>query len=173
MENCFFDDVDHKYSQLKLDFKCKSNFFENYIKYNAYIDKRKGLGTTHLFVQGTEDHPDKILGFYTLKNTALIIDTDDPRYKLGFAALEISQFATHKDNEKQDIGRIMIQNIVNSATEMNENYSAIRYIVLCSVTDAIGFYTKMNFNILDDGMMIPREDWNVRCHPMYLNISSV
>lgn len=163
----YFDLANKDYYEIMFDFKCKNDFFSDYLKYNALPDKTDGLGTTHLFLQVVDNVPKTVLGFYTLKNASLVLkELEDGGERIGYPAVEISQFAVHEDFERKGIGRIMIDDIIAKVDDLKE-MSAISHIVLCSVSDSIGFYEKMKFESINkQEMFIPRENWNKKCIPM-------
>ncbi|EKS4345273.1 GNAT family N-acetyltransferase [Clostridium botulinum] len=173
MTTRYFDVVNKEYYPAMFDFRCKNNFFSIYLKSTALYDRESNLGTTHLFLEEDENNKGKkrVIGFYTLKNTSLVFKEDDENTRLGYPAIEISQFATHEDLERTGIGTIMINNIIATTHELT-NISAIKYIVLCSVDDSIEFYEKMEFEFLDDKkMFIPRENLNKNCRAMFKHIN--
>lgn len=169
MEKRYFELATKEYIDSMFEFKCDSNFFSDYLRVNALYDKSRGLGTTHLFLEEREDNFPIILGFYTLKNTSLVVKTEDDGTRIGSPAIEIAQFATNKDYERQGFGRIMIKNIIATANALTD-ISAIKYIVLCSVKDSINFYIKNGFKEVAKDKFIPRENWNKSCSPMFMNI---
>lgn len=172
MTKRYFDLASKEYVESMFDFDCKSECFPLYLKNQALYDKENGFGITHLFIEETGLNLKKVIGFFTLKNASLVLTDEEEGTRNGYPAIEIAQFATCKEMEGQGIGRIMINSIIAKAHEL-ANESAIKFIVLCSVEESIGFYGEMEFKPLDDErvkMFIPRENCNKKCYPMFKNI---
>lgn len=169
-EQQYFDVIDRKYNEEMFNFKCENTHFEKYLKTQAYYDMSQGYGVTYFFINSIDDKIDKILGFYTLKNTSLTFKEIDEGQRIGIPAIEISQFAVNKECIRKGIGRIMIQNIISFSDSLRRK-SAIRDVVLCSVKDSVKFYKKMHFKETDnEEVFIPRENCNKDCVGMYRNI---
>jgi len=154
------------------DFICNDagSVLNDYLCYNAHIDKAKGLGTTHVLIGENEEIYNKIIiGFFVLRNTSFVTDRENGKL-IGEPALEISEFAVHKVFERQHMGTKMISAIITMAKDFNSKFSGIKYLVLCAVPDAIEFYEKLNFKRLDNYGHIPTEQWSQDCTPMYMII---
>lgn len=171
----YFDLMTKEYHAIMFNFKSNDDIlddsFRDFLIYNAVLDKEKGIGTTQLFIDEDEKTNIKtILGFYTLRCSSLIIGSKD-NDKLGEPALEIAEFAVHKDYERTGIGTIMMENIIATSIELNNTIIGVKHLVLCSVIDAINFYkTKFKFKEIDGCEIIPKELRNVDCLSMSVRV---
>ena len=93
------------------------------------------------------------------------------RIFVGEPALEISQLAVDKRYERQNIGRTRIGKIIAIACEINEQFSGIKYIVLCSVKSAEEFYQRVNFKYIEHNAYVPRDGRNNPCTPMIMRLN--
>lgn len=51
------------------------------------------------------------------------------------------------------------------------NKAGIKYAIVCADEQAVDFYRKIGFAPLMDIYIIPREQWNSGCIPMYINLT--
>ncbi len=171
----YFDVFSEEYFPLAFNFKSvddeNSDFFNNFLVQNALIDQRQGYGTTHIFLEVDEkDSKNKrILGFFTLRCSSLIIRSEGFR-KIGEPALEIAVFAVHKDYRGMGIGTVMMQEIFAQAIKLKEKHIGIKYLVLCSVKESMGFYEKFEFKQITGNELIPNEIRNLECIPMSVRL---
>lgn len=122
---------------------------------------------THVFLteQSGAEH---ISGFITLRASTLMKEHDGIIY--GEPALEISELAVAADRAGAGIGRILVDFAIAKADMLNCEHLGIRYIVVCSDPQSVGFYEKCKFKKLFGAGRIPREGWNNDCTPMYLQL---
>ena len=143
--------------------------YEQYIRFCAADDHRAGRGVTHVFLteQAGVEH---IAGFITLRASTLTKEHDGIIY--GEPALEISELAVAANQAGSGIGRILVDFAVAKADALNSGHLGIRYVVVCSDPQSVGFYEKCRFKKLYGAGRIPREGWNNDCTPMYLQLPS-
>jgi ribosomal protein S18 acetylase RimI-like enzyme len=178
----YFDIMTSEYQELALKFKCDEeqdkggrSFLADSLRENSYIDRLKGLGTTHVFIERVKSKDgilisENIIGFFQLRMNAFICD--DEKVTIGEPSLEISAFAVDVKYKSNGYGRIMMQRILYMAHELNNNYIGIKYVVLCAVKDSIDFYIKQKFKELKtDFENIPRDGRNNECTPMILKLN--
>lgn len=153
--------------------------FDFYIKKEAMLDKDGGKGVTYLIV---DDVNGKIVAYFTLRSNSLpyndIQEVDNERDEklCGFSAIEIMMFAVNKEYQKtlyqgKLISDLVIQYIITFIYDMSHTVLGIQIILLNSVPDAIGFYKRNNFLLLEE-YMVPLYDVTVDddCEAMYLRI---
>ena len=143
------------------------DYFQDYLAYNALLDCKQGLGKTFLFIE-EENEDKKIIGFYTLKASSLIINDMYSKEKQGEPAVEIYELAVHKDYQKQGIGTDIIKTIFAQVYELSEKYLGIKHIVVCAKPTAINFYKKFNFKEIDK--LVPRTYDNKNCVAMSVRL---
>lgn len=144
-----------------------SEHYEQYIRFIAIDDRRRGKGVTYAFIRNN-GIADKMLGYITLRATSYIQQIEGK--VLGNPAIEIFELAVSKDVERQHIGTELIKFAIIKANELKMSALGVEYITLCSDAQAVPFYEKMGFGRLDDQGQIPRESWNVSCIPMLLKL---
>jgi N-acetylglutamate synthase-like GNAT family acetyltransferase len=171
----YFDLMSNEYSPLAFDFRSDDridkDYFKDFLVYNAIIDKQQGFGTTHLFIDEDEKTgKKKILGYYTLRCSSLIISSEGNK-KIGEPALEIAEFAVQNELKRTGIGSIMMHNIFAAAMDLNKEMLGIKHLVLCSVKDAESFYReKFEFKPIACDELIPSELRNIDCISMSVRL---
>jgi ribosomal protein S18 acetylase RimI-like enzyme len=172
----YFELVSKEYGSISFDFKSNDDdgfkdSFRDYLIQNAIIDQEKGIGTTHLFIDENDSTGEKkILGFYTLRCSSLIISSEGNN-KIGEPALEIYELAVHKDYERTGIGSILMKNIFANAINLNKTLIGIKHVVLCSIEDAVKFYEdKFGFKPIASYEQVPREFSNLDCLSMSVRL---
>ena len=147
------------------------DYFTTYLTQDAIVNDKQGEGKTYLYIEKndvTED--EKLLGFFTLRSSSLIVRGDDLRAYYGQPALEIYELAVHKDYQGQGIGSKLIKEIFAKACELNENYLGIKHIVVCAKESAVPFYEKSFFRRIDD--IVPRSYDNNNCVAMSVRLQT-
>ena len=167
--------MDSEYSELTYTFtvnpgSCKNPaHYQNYLSQSALLDAKQGMGITYLFIEEDKDKRIKnVMGFITLRTSSLIKEMGESS-KFGYPALEIAELAVNSVYERQGIGSDMVRYAVSLANELSEKIG-IQYIVLCSDSESVGFYSKLGFAKLSSLEELPREHANLNCIPMYQKI---
>jgi len=154
-------------------YSCKNPLhYENYLKFCAISDQKRGIGVTHVLIDEHEETKQKkIAGFITLKATSLTKSYED--YDEGHPALEIAELAIDKEYERRGLGTLLVQFAITTAAILNEEFLGIEYVVLCADPEAVNFYSKDTFGFkrLEEYYNVPREGWNVNCIPMFLKVT--
>lgn len=130
-------------------FDCSKKEFVEYLKVSALNDQLEQIGQTWLFV-----YEKKIIGFVTIamahmkkdEHESLQIDTYG-----NIPALLIGHLATHKDHERNGIGRYMVSWAISKAVEYSESIGC-RIVMLNPEKDVIKFYEKLGF------IYVPHDD---------------
>ncbi len=141
--------------------------FEGYIRLNAYGDFRSGMSTTHVMVEYEDgcDDPVCLNGYISLKATSLVIEDNTLS---GYPALEISELAVDKKFEGQHYGKALLEYAVRICDELREQIG-IKYLLVCAEKNAESYYKHvLPFHNAGDYYIIPREQWNENCIPLYL-----
>lgn len=146
--------------------------YNNYLKQNALMDYKQGLGVTYLYID-TDDitQERKLMGYITLRSSSLIKDMGE-RKKFGYPAIEISELAVSEKYSLKGMGTEMVADAILIAEKLNKDIS-IKYVVLCADPSAETFYSRSPLNFMkmhehiDD---IPRAYANMNCTPMYLKL---
>lgn len=146
--------------------------YENYIRYQAIMELKQGIGVTHIFIDEDEVTQEKrMMGYVTLRCSSLIKDVGESS-RFGLPALEISELAVSKDYERQHIGTDMVKYAISVAMDLSINLLGIQYLVLCADPKAENFYSTeaLGLNRIRNIEDIPREHTNLKCVPMYLKL---
>lgn len=141
--------------------------YEEYIRFIATDDRRRGKGVTYAFIHCDEASAE-LMGYITLRATSYIEVLDGKTY--GSPALEIFELAVSKDAEGNGIGTDLMKFALSKALEWKSDVLGIEYITLCSDQKAVSFYEKFGFKRVDEYGEIPRESWNTNCVPMFLKL---
>lgn len=143
--------------------------YDDYLKYNALIDMKKGLAVTYIFCEKNDETEDiKIMGFVSLKASSLVVDEGE-KIKCGYPAVEIAELAVSQEYERNGKGTEFVEFALAKACELSTSIG-IKYLVLCADPSAVQFYQNENLKFIQlDGQyqgQIPRERWNMTCVPM-------
>ena len=145
--------------------------YEDYLKFSAISENNSGTGTTHIFIDEEFNSELHIMGYITLRCSSLIKDMGES-HKFGYPALEISELAVDARYERQGIGTDMVSYAISLAEELNLFNIGIKYLILCSDPSSVKFYSsrKLGLKEIYPHEEIPREQVNLQCVPMYLNL---
>lgn len=141
--------------------------YEEYIRFIALDDRRRGKGVTYAFIRAGETVA-SLLGYITLRATSYTIIAEGNTY--GNPAIEIFELAVAKDVERNGIGSDLVKFALAKALEWKAGFFGIEYITLCSDESAVSFYERFGFKRVDEYGEIPREQWNTNCIPMFLKL---
>lgn len=143
--------------------------FTDYLLYNALNDAQSGMGVTSVLVRYDENGaPQSIMGYITLKVSALLQDAD--KGFTGKPAIEISELAVDKRFEGQGIGVALLSYAVSCFYKIKET-AGVMCMLVYAEPNAVGFYKHvLDFAETKDIYEIPHEKWNASCVPMYLNM---
>jgi len=125
-------------------FFCTDNDLNDFIHNDALQDMQKGYSVTHLVKK------DEItVGIFTLVTDSIeakLIDKDEfPDYPYGkLPAMKIARLATHKEFERQRIGKFMINEAFIRAYELTQHIGCC-VITVDAKIDSVGFYEKYAF----------------------------
>lgn len=144
-----------------------SDFYREYLLYNAISDQNSGRNTTHLFI---DKDANRIMGFVSLRASSLLKQRDGGKY-LGAPALEVSVLAVDREYERRGVGSALIDFVLSEVAELHEHFLGIQYIILAADEKAIGFYEKMGFTLFANYWEgIPKDNWSLDCDPMFMEL---
>ena len=138
------------------------DFFHYYIRFSAISDQSSGRGVTHAILSDDEQ---TLLGFVTLKNTALLTSAGH-----GEPALEIANLAVSKDYERQGIGRTLLNYSISVSEKINSHLSGVRFLVLAADPKSVDFYEHMKCYKFQEYWTLPRETTNESWVPMFMQL---
>lgn len=147
-----------------------NDYFKSYLMYNGLLDSEQGMAKTKLYIEEDDNGHKKILGFYSIRCSSLIMDSGECSEKMGEPALEIVELAVHKDYRNQGIGTAMMKNIIATAYELKEEYLGLKHLVVCAKETAKTYYEKFKFAELPGYKQIPRNTDNQGCIGMSLSL---
>lgn len=145
------------------------DYFRDYLVYNGLLDNQQGIAKSFVYVETTENGK-KILGFYAIRSSSLILGTTDGGEKLGEPALEIVELAVHKDYRGYGIGKTMMQNIFATAYQLNSEFLGIKHLVVCAKETAMTYYEQFKFKQIPGYQNIPRSSDNEGCIGMSVRL---
>lgn len=144
-----------------------SDFYKEYLLFNAISDQNSGRNTTHLFI---DKDANRIMGFVSLRASSLLKQKDGGKY-LGDPALEVSVLAVDQEYERRGVGSALIDFVLSEVVELHEHFLGIQYVILAADEKAIGFYKKMGFSSFADYWEgIPKDNWSLECDPMFMEL---
>lgn len=145
-----------------------SDFYKDYLMFNALLDVRSGRSTTHLFI---DTDARRIMGFISLRASSIIYH-DEKNTPIGEPALEIAVLAVDKDYERRGVGSALIDLAISEASMLRQNHLGVRYITLAADNLAVEFYRKMLFSPMEDlwEHYMPKDGQNNTCVPMVLRL---
>ena len=143
--------------------------FTDYLLYNALNDAQSGMGVTSALIRYDENgEPQSIMGYITLKVSALLQDADEGF--TGKPGIEISELAVDEHFEGQGIGVALLSYAVSCFYKIKET-AGVMCMLVYAEPNAVGFYKHvLDFAETRDIYEIPHENWNASCVPMYLNM---
>lgn len=145
------------------------DYFHQYLFFNGLIDNQDGTAKTYIYVERNGEH-EKILGFYSIRCSSLIVNNGDNGGRIGEPALEILELAVHKDYQGQGIGSDMIKTIFSTAYKLKNEFLGIRHIVVCAKSTAKSYYERFGFQALPNYRKIPRSFDNQDCIGMSVRL---
>jgi len=155
-------------SDLIRTFDCGDEGLNNYLKEQALIDQKNNESTTTLIVKKYRGQR-CLLGYYTLKNTSLLLKHDE---KLrGYPAIEIVYFAIQREHQHQHIGSIALGKIIYQSYCQSRDFSAIKVIILSSKECAVEFYRKNEFEEMNEYLEMLYDDCRTVTTPMFLTLN--
>lgn len=149
-----------------------SDYFKSYLIYNGLLDSSQGIAKTQLYILEDDNGNRKVLGFYSIRCSSLIMDGDNGE-KMGEPALEIVELAVHKDYRSRGIGADMMKNIIATAYKLKEEYLGLKHLVVCAKGTAKTYYEKFQFAELPGYKKIPRNADNQECIGMSVSLNII
>lgn len=160
--------LDDGSSKLAMQFDCGNDGLNNYLREKALGDQKDNSSTTTLILKKYKKRL-SIIGFYTLKNTSLMLKADE---KLrGYPAIEIVFFAIHKKYQRRGIGSKYLKDIIYKAIQSSNNFSAAKVLILSSLNETAGFYKKFGFCEMNGFLEMLYDECRDTTTPMFLNLS--
>lgn len=146
------------------------DYFKNYLMTQALQDQKDGYANVQVLVREEDNGQKKLLGFYAIRCSSLIIDNMDNGERLGEPAIEILELAVHKDFQRQGIGSNLMKDIFNKAKVLNDEHIGVRHLLVCAKSTAVPFYEIFKMKKLIIGK-IPRNFDNQDCIGMSVRLA--
>lgn len=141
-------------------FDCGEDILNTYLKTRANQEQNKNLNVTYVVVGKDLQYPKPIMGYYTLSNSALSaygIDASIRRHippTYDIPTVKIGRFATHKNQQRQGIGSLMLKDACHKIIEISA-FSGIKGLEVVAKTEAAAkFYENFGFHKMDDNQKI-------------------
>ncbi len=171
--NIDFDYISEETYDMFSYFDCTDEGINNFLYQKAKELDDNSLGTTHLAIDTDKN---RIIGYYTLRNSSLLYSVDNGKTIRGIPSTEIYMFAIDKEyqgleyNDKYNISDFILKNAIMKISDSSNDISASKFIILNSVDKAINFYKRNGFEEFKDFMQYLDDDKsiNIICpNPMY------
>jgi hypothetical protein len=164
-----------EYCSMLSEFECGNSEIDRYLCNDAKCDTTEGRGVTKLILN---DNKSKVIGFYTLDCSAMIVETNESQGKIGLApAVEIKMFAVDKSYQdisyskiKEDgtFSDILLCEAINQINNFTESTCGAVCIILYSVPSAKKFYIRNKFVSFKPIMKKNDDVYLKGCEPMYM-----
>jgi ribosomal protein S18 acetylase RimI-like enzyme len=138
----------------------------NFLKEQTQYYELHKLGTTQLILN---DDTNELLGYFTLKNTAMLINLDDKKLR-GESAVEILRLAIDKKYQNLGIGSKTLKAILMDIYQYSLEFAAVKMVVLYSLPKSVDFYIKNQFLPLKYFMNMLYDECQNNCVSMYFNM---
>ncbi|MCH5209798.1 MAG: GNAT family N-acetyltransferase [Oscillospiraceae bacterium] len=158
----FSENIFHLVKDFSASEDSDDDYFKRYLFFNGLIDNEQGVAKTYVYLEECGDDK-KILGFYSIRCSSLIIGSSDNGERIGEPALEIVELAVHKDYQRNGIGTEMMKKIFSTAYTLKEHYLGVKHLVVCAKDSAKTYYEKFGFRVIPGYQNIPRSYDNQAC----------
>lgn len=132
-------------SKTRRRIKKHSKEMEDFLKNDALEEQRKGLSTTHLFVDSDEN---KLVAYMSLCNDSIRLEfTERDALNLSYTtvpAVKIARLAVSNDYKHQGIGESLVKYAAFIAQKMRV-FSGLTFITLDCYSHRVSFYEKIGF----------------------------
>ena len=148
-------------------FKCKNDELRGFLIENAYQNQLDRTSVTRLVL-----NKGRLVGYFTLvadviKKEELIDGDGEPDFIYGtYPALKIARLATHKEFERQGIGRCMLLKIFAIWIRLSDHIGC-RIITVDAKPEAVEFYKKFDFH---EAIVNPKKLKGRDIVPLYIDI---
>lgn len=164
-----------KYRKFIDKFDCTNNSINKYLKEKAYDDMLYGRTVTRLIFNKQND---RIIGFYTLITSALVVGTGitDNHF---YSAIEIKFFAIDKEyqhirydeNDDNILSDYLLSEVIDDINEITLKNCGAEFVILYSVPRAIHFYKDYGFKLFNDFIRPNTDNYLGDCQGMFMNLS--
>jgi len=130
-----------------LDFDCKNESINKYLKEDALKDAMAFLSKTYVL---KEDNTNKVIGFFTLisskvnRNEGTFIISRE--YKYSIPAILLGQLGIDKNYQGQGIGSDLLAYAIRTSLEITLKIGFTAIIIEADSTSLIPFYQKQGFS---------------------------
>ncbi len=140
-----FDELRNYNSKERRRIVKHSKEMEDFLKLEALDEQEKGLNTTHLFI---DESNDKIVAYLSLCNDSIRLEFEE-RYNMSLSyatvpAVKIARLAVSNDYKHQGIGKYLIQFSAYMGRKIRE-ISGLTFITLDCYEHRISFYESIGF----------------------------
>lgn len=160
-------------------FDCEDDVLNDFLLNKAKAYKKEFLATTFIL-----ENKEKTVAYYSIFNASLFVEEDDfasisafkrflknfvthpKRHLDSFPALKIGRLGISKEFQGMGLGRMIINNIINSAFELNDSH-ACKVVSVDAYKQSIDFYSKQGFIFMTDN------DKDGETRQMYFDVSSL
>lgn len=129
-------------------FSCGNSELDKYLKETARQHQRKKISKTYVLVD--EEHPQIIIGFYTIAIRRMTPIGDMPTHLVkrlpnAIPGLTLARLAVSKTYQRQGYGELLLVSAMDKAKIVAENVGGYALFVDAKNSDAASFYHKYGF----------------------------
>lgn len=163
--------------------------FNNYISNEALTEKDEGDGVTYIILDEKSKTEKVLVAYYTISASTIHIKdnydySDDTipeeekrMHYSPISSFMINMFAVNKSYQNtiyngKVVSDWILLNIIHELYEMSINVIGAKRILLCSVKDAVNFYTRNHFCKLTDSLTL-FDKFVDDTIPMYLSLHDI
>ena len=163
------------------NFSCGRFEIDRYIKEDAFRDNQVGNGVTYLILDRRNG---KLVAYYTITSTSLLyFDNEDISNKQtieelvirGISSVELKMFAMSKVyqdvsyDDKYLVSDIVLGAVIGDIYHIATSILGAKKIILNSTPEAVKFYKRNNFLLLDEYIAL-YDEYTEDCIPMYITL---
>lgn len=138
------------FDRLKKEFQCSNEHLQEHITRYAYSHQKNGLFQSYFYVDSKENYLAYIsLATATIQREQIKGEIDIPEsMKYSIPAIKITRLCTFDENCGKGVGGNLIY-FTNILAVIQQKVAGCRAIIVDSKSDAVEFYKKFNFKIIN------------------------
>lgn len=123
------------------NFDCGQDDINRYLKNFANQHTKKNIAKIHILID--ENNPNKIIGFYSLSNTELIMKIKG--YPNKIPAILIGKIGVDKAFQGQGLSKVLLSHALNKIKELSLD-TGIAFVIIDAKTDDLAkYYQRFGF----------------------------
>lgn len=167
IDHIYVDSIDNFEDAVFSSFDCGREGLNNVLKDELHKYSENMELHTKIIMNSEKN---EIIGYYSLKNSSLLVNLFADKKKRGIPALELSYFAIDRKYQRQGIGSWILKAIISNSREYSREFSGCKMIVLSAVSECLKFYEGNKFTTLLENFSLIHDDCRKTTIPMFINL---